>query len=266
MAEEEKKSCNCLWWVIGIVILLGIIFFLYQYTLSLQKAREIAEQNLAAANNKLAITKTDLGYLSERYVMISNANDSLRKVLEAKDQELIVYQEVNASLELELQSIKVPVIQTSPNKMSIPLYNTYADKGLTLSISDTINLSRANTDAPWFATSSPSIDAMIYYRMMIFRDEAGFISASVETLSPYLKVTKLSTSFTDKYIPPPCTDEFPSVLAFTLGGSVNYVDVGMLVRMGKWAVNPSYIFVMNNSLEDPTWYDRLRLNLGYFVW
>lgn len=263
---EETKSCKCYWWVLGIVALLGIIFILYQYTLTLRKNAEIAQQNLLAAKDSTRVYKTLYGNLSERYVEVIGKNDSLVKMLKEKDQEIIVYQQVNASLHLQLEATQIPVQQISENSLRVPLYDTYSDSGLTLSFTDSLRLERANIHSPWVAYSSPSFDIDMYYHMMIFRNEEGIITGSIETFSPYLKVTKLSTFFSDKYIPPPCTDEFPKTFGFTVGGSANYFDAGIMTRIGSWLVNPSYIISTPKGVDNPSWYDKIRLNIGYFIW
>lgn len=267
MVEVATKKCNCIWWAVGAIVVVIAGVLLYMYTLTLQKNLEIARQNLAAANDSTRYYATQYGIFSQRYANVITEKDSLVGILRKQNRELVVYQEVTAQLRLQLHEAQSHVTQIDENTLMAPLYNTYSDPGLVVSIYDTVTLKRANLESPWIAYNSPSLEALMYYRMVIFRDEQGLLTGSVETLSPYLKATKLSTSIVDKYIPPSCTDEFPKLFGLSLGGDTQSADIGMLLRLGVWAVNPSYKFIMQEYDDfTPEWYDRLRLNIVYFVW
>jgi len=267
MVEVAVKKCNCIWWVIGTIlaVILGVI--LYMHTLTLQKNLEIARQNMEAAKDSLRNYKTLYGEIAQKYANVITDKDSLAKLLEAQGKELVVYQEANTRLRIQLKEAQSYVVEVDENTLMSPLYNTYSDSGLIISIVDTVTFKRANIKSPWIAYNSPTIDALMYYRMIIFRDEQGLLTGSVETFSPYLKTTRLSTSIVDNYIPPACTDEFPKVFGLSIGGDSQSADIGMLLRLGAWAVSPSYKFMMKEYEDfDTSWYDRVHLNIVYFIW
>jgi len=267
MFDYKPKKGKCIWWVIGALVVAGLLVFVYLQLLSKQKELEIARQNLAASQDSLYYYKTEYGTISQKYAFIIDKNNVLAKELAAKNRELIVYQEATAQLQLRLDSALAHVIVIDSNHMSIPLYNVYSDSGLLVTLIDTVNLSRNDYKSPWYAYNRPQLEALMYYRMIIFRDEGGLITGSIETFSPYLKVTKLSTSIVDKYIPPSCTDEYPQIFGFSLGGSSQSADIGVFVRLGSWGINPGYsFFVQNHADFSPEWYDRVRLNIVKFIW
>lgn len=258
---------NCIWWAIGAIVIAGLGVLLYMHVLTLQKNLEIAHQNLAAANDSVRYYKTQYGIFTQKYARVITDRDSLAQLLEKQNRDLVVYQEMNTQLRLQLRETQSHVIQVDENTLMSPIYNTYNDPGLVVNIYDTVTFKRANPEAPWISFSKPSIEALMYYKMVIFRDEKGLLTGSVETFSPHLKATNLSTSIVDSYIPPPCTDESPQVFGVSMGGSSQSVDIGIFLRAGSWGLNPAYSFMMR-SYEGfhPKAYDRLRLNIVKFIW
>jgi hypothetical protein len=267
MPDESTKKCNCIWWALGTLVIACLGVLLYMHVLTLQKNLEIARQNLAAAKDSVRYYQTQYGIFTQKYVRVITDKDSLAQLLEKQNRELVVYQEMNTRLLLQLKETQSHVTQIDENTLMSPIYNTYRDPGLVVNIYDTVTFRRANLEAPWVSYSKPTVEALMYYRMVIFKDEKGLLTGSVETFSPYLKATKLSTSIVDNYIPPSCTDEFPKVFGFSMGGSSQSVDLGIFLRVGSWGINPAYSFMMR-SYEGfhPKAYDKLRLNIVKFIW
>ena len=103
----NKKT---IWWVLGAVGVIALIFFAWRYVVGLQKDLQIEKQNLAYTENELEIVKSDLGNITSKYVYVLRQHDDI--VQEYKDQgkDLAILQDVNLQLVAQLESDTVTVI------------------------------------------------------------------------------------------------------------------------------------------------------------
>jgi len=260
----SKKS---IWWILGVIGVIVIIFFIWQYVTDMQKALQIEKQNLAYAQDSLRTSQTDLGFIFEKYARVIDENDTLVQAYDRQGKDLVVLQNVNLQLTLQLESDTASItIDTLRGVFTAVFENKQSDEGLIVFWKDSVIFYQYADTSKWAAINFPDINILMWYNMIIYRDKDGLLSGALETFSPSLKASLLETIIVDDYIPslPPILP--PSTFAITAGGSYYYANIGLFLRLGKWAVNPSYNFLLSNAdVNGSPWYKRLDIRLAYFI-
>lgn len=260
----NKKA---IWYILGTVAVIAIAFFIWQYVVGVQKVLQIEKQNLVYAQDSLRISQTEVGFLSEKYVQIIDENDSLVQIYNDQGRDLIILQDVNLQLTLQLESDTVFVADTLDGVLTAVFENTQSDEGLIIFWKDSVIFYQDVATAKWQAENFPSISVLMWYNMIIYRDENGLLSGELETFSTSLNASLLETKIVDKYVPPLLPILPSSVFAITVGGSYYYANIGLFLRVGRWAINPSYNFALSGIEENISpWYKKLDIRLAYFVW
>ncbi len=265
--NNTGKKSNPIWWVLGTVVLLVVGYFVWQHILGIRKDLQIEKQNFEYSQDSLRTSQTDMGFLSEKYLKIISDNDALVRAYEEQGNDLVILQNVNLQLIVQLESDTVEVIDTLGGTLTAVFENTQSDSGLILFWKDSVIFKQNLSTLKWSAVNFPEIDVLMWYNMIIYRDEDGLLSGSLETFSPYLKTSLLETKIVDDYVPSFSLAESPSIFAITVGGSYYYANIGLFLRLGKWAINPSYNFALSGIEENiSSWYKKLDIKFVYFIW
>lgn len=257
-----------IWWMLGTAAILIGGYFIWQHIIGLRKSLQIEKQNFAYYQDSLRTSQTDLGFLSEKYLEIISDNDALVRAYEEQGKDLAILQNVNLRLVAQLESDTVEVLDTLRGVLTAVFENTQSDSGLILFWKDSVIFKQNLSTLKWSAINFPEINVLMWYNMSIYRDADGLLSGALETFSPLLKTSLLETKIVDDYVPPLPLPSSASVFAITAGGSYYYFNLGLLLRLGRWAFNPSYNLLLNvnEDVSISTWYKRLDIKVAYFIW
>ncbi len=272
--NNKQKKSNPIWWILGTIAVIVVGYFVWVYIAGLKRDLQIEKQNVAWEHAKLETLQSEHGFLSEKYLKIISDNDSLVRAYEEQGKDLMILQNVNLQLHAQLESdTAIVIVDTSGGAFSGVLtsvfQNEYSDFGLTINLKDSVVFSQDLLTLRWSAINFPEFFVSMRYNMIIYRDEEGLLSGSLETFSPLLKASILETKIVDKYAAPLPLVPAPSIFAITVGGSYFYGNIGLLLRLGRWAFNPSYNLMLNTFDEDISlsmWYKMLDVRLIYFIW
>jgi hypothetical protein len=252
-------------YIIALVFLLIAVFEGVYFTSKLSKiSKEKADlsQNLAATGDSLHTYQTTYGAVFANYAYVKSLNDSLKNVAFYKDKQIFIQQNTIASLEIKLKQSTTTVITSSDSIVGTTFYNTYKDSGLTAEIQDSVRFDRI-AERVWKGYNIPKIKALISLLQTVGRDKTGLMYGSVQTLSPYVKVTSLRTVVDDKYVAPPPEKHYDNLMisssldSYTLG-------LGLMLRLSRWYLGGQYLLITDGQ-NSSSLFDKLRINVNYGV-
>jgi hypothetical protein len=254
---------------VAMVVLLAacVVFFAlmqkYQSQVTdLKNQMQIAEQNAKAADDSVHKLITTNGELAYKYAFLQNSLDSLTNDDFYKGKQIYSLQNTIADLKVQLQHSTITVITKSDTVVGGGFYNTYKDTGLSVELWDTVTFTRVSP-LNWVGTDNPSFSARIKLQHTVGRNADGSFYGAVQTFSPKLTITDVTTVVNDKYIPQ-TTIKKPGTLAIGASLDNNTFAPGLRLNISQCQFGAEYILIGNRSIQLNSFLDRLRVNTYYF--
>jgi hypothetical protein len=229
---------------------------------SLENQLQIQTQNVKAAGDSVHILKTTNGELAYKYAFLQNSLDSLANDDYYKGKTIYTLQNTIAELQVKLQQSTINVVTKSDTAISGGFYNTYRDTGLYVELWDTVYFVRMSP-LNWAGTNKPAFSAQIKLQNTIGRNADGSFYGVVQTFSPLLTISNITTVVNDKYIQQEPAKK-PGTLAVGASLDNNTFSPGLRLNLSQWQVGAEYILISNSNLQLNSFLDRLRINTYYF--